>query len=138
MINLQDVLLLKGLACGPFWSNEGVFVSLLNLEFLGIDWFQLEKLTVACCGKYLEDSGLKNVLVENETYRPNTVNSVMRGSHYVRGKRGMSSTAEALGHVQLSSFFNQAEFDRYKSLFDTITETQSMFEADGSDQEISL
>ena len=96
----------------------------------------MEKFTAACCGKYLEDSGVKNVLVENETYRPNTVNSVMSGSHYVRGKRGMSRTAEALGHVQLSSFFNQAEFDRYKSLFDTITETQSIFEADDPDQEI--
>ena len=84
----------------------------------------------------MEGSGVKNVLVENETYRPNTVNSVMSGSHYVRGKRGISRTAEALGHVQLSSFFNQAEFDRYKSLFDTITETQSILEADDPDQEI--
>ena len=60
----------------------------------------------------------------------------MSGSHYVRGKGRMSMIAEALGHLQLSSFFNQTEFDIYEHLFDTITETQSMFEADNSDQEI--
>ena len=46
----------------------------------------------------------------------------MSGSHYVRGKRGMSMIAEALGYLQLSAFFNQAELDRYKTLFDNITE----------------
>ena len=88
---------------------------------------------MACCRKYLKKSGVRNVLVENEIYGPNTV---MSGSHYVRGKGRMSMTAEALGHLQLSAFFSQTEFDRYKPLFDTITETQSMFEADDSDQEI--
>ena len=38
--------------------------------------------------------------------------------------------AEAPGHLQLSAFFNQAELDRYKTLFDTITEMQSRCETE--------
>ena len=34
MINFQDVLLLKGLACGPLWSNEGVYRIAKELQFL--------------------------------------------------------------------------------------------------------
>ena len=44
--------------------------------------------------------------------------------------------AEALGYLQLSAFFNQAELDRYKTLFDNITEMQPLFEADEPDQEL--
>ena len=43
---------------------------------------------------------------------------------------------EALGHLQLSAFFNQAKLDRYKTLLHTITEMQSLFEADEPDQEL--
>ena len=78
----------------------------------------MEKVITACCGKYLEESDVKHVLVENEIYGPNSVKSVMSGSHYVGSKWGMSVIAEALGYLQLLTFFNQAELDRYKTLFD--------------------
>ena len=48
----------------------------------------------------------------------------------------MSMIAEALGHLQLSTFFELAELDRYETLFDTITEMQSLFEADEPNQEL--
>ena len=41
----------------------------------------------------------------------------------------MSVIAEALEHLQLLTFFNQAELDRYKTLFDASTEMQPLFEA---------
>ena len=92
------MLLEKGLACGPLWSVEGVYRIAKELQilhaikfrniFLGIGRFHLGKVIIACCGKYLEESSAKNVLVENEIYEANTVNSVMSRSHYVRGKRG--------------------------------------------------
>ena len=37
--------------------------------------------------------------------------------------------AEALGYLQLLTFFSQAELDRYKTLFDAITEMLPLFEA---------
>ena len=55
--------------------------------FLGISGFHLEKVIIACWGKYLKECVVKNVLAENEIYEPNTIHSVMSGSHYVRGKR---------------------------------------------------
>ena len=50
----------------------------------------------------------------------------------------MPVIGEARGHLQLSAlsaFFNEAELDRYKTLFSTTTEMQSLFEADELDQE---
>ena len=46
----------------------------------------MENIITACCGKYLERSGLSSVLVSNEIFDPQVVNSVIEGSHYVRGK----------------------------------------------------
>ena len=50
----------------------------------------MEKVVVACCGKYLEDTGIDSILVENEVYGPENVKNVMNGGHYVRGIRGMA------------------------------------------------
>ena len=50
----------------------------------------------------------------------------------------MPVIGEARGYLQLSAlsaFFNEAELDRYKTLFSTTTEMQSLFEADELDQE---
>ena len=124
------MLLQKGLACGPLWSDERVYRIAKELQFLqpikfgniylGTDEFHLQKVTITCCGKYMEESSVKNVLAENETYRPNTVNSVMSGSHYVCIKRGMPMIDEAVGHYQQSAFFNQAKLDKYKTLSYTL------------------
>ena len=93
---------------------------------------------MACCGKCLEDSSVKNVLVENETYRPNTVNSVMRGSHYVRGKRGMSVLLKHLdmfNYHPFSTKLNLIDINLY--LIPLLKRSQCLKQADGSDQEIS-
>ena len=77
MINFQDVRLQKGLQWGPLWCDEGVYrigkeLQLLNPNkfaniFLGIGGFHMEKV-ISCCRKYLEESGIDTVLVENEIY----------------------------------------------------------------------
>ena len=45
---------------------------------------------IACCGKYLEDTGVDSIFVENEVYGPENVKSVMNGGDYVRRIRGMA------------------------------------------------
>ena len=135
MVNFHYVLLHKGLACGPLWLDEEVYRIAKELQFLrpikfgniffGIGTFHLEKVIIDCCEKYLEKSGAKKVLIQDKIYGQKTANSVMSGSHYVRCKRRMSMIAEALCHFQLLAFFDQAELDKYKTLFDTITEMKS-------------
>ena len=39
---------------------------------------------IACCGKYLEDTGVDSIFLENEVNRPENVKSVMNGENYVR------------------------------------------------------
>ena len=68
----------KGLQCGPLWCDEGVYRIEKELQlpnpnkfaniFLGIGGFHMEKVIIGCCGKYLEESGIDIVLVENEIY----------------------------------------------------------------------
>ena len=95
MINFQDVLLQKGLDSGPLWCDEGIYhiakeLQLLNPEefqniFLGLGGFHLEKVVIACCGKYLEESGINSIFVELEIFGPEVVTSVMADGNYIRG-----------------------------------------------------
>ena len=83
MINSQDVLLQKGFESGPLWCDEGVYhiakeLQLLNPDkfgniFLGLGGFHPEKVVIACCGKYLEVSGIYSIFVELEIFGPEVV-----------------------------------------------------------------
>ena len=80
MKNYQDVLMQNNLQYGPLWSDEGVYrlakeLQLLNPDdfsntFLGLGGFHMEKVVIACCGKFLENVGIDSVLVENEVFGP--------------------------------------------------------------------
>ena len=72
MVNFQDVLSQKKMKYEPLWSDEGVYriakeIQLQQPEkfdkiFLGIGGFHLEKIVIAFCGKYLEESGMRVLL----------------------------------------------------------------------------
>jgi hypothetical protein len=72
--------------------------------FLGLGGFHTEKVMIACCGKYLEDTVIDSILVENEVYGPENVKSVMNGGNYVRGIRGMGIVSELLYNLLLDQF----------------------------------
>ena len=67
-------------SCGPLWCDEGVYRLAKELQlldqnrfdniFLGLRGFHMEKVMIACCGKYLEETGFDTVFVENEVYGP--------------------------------------------------------------------
>ena len=50
---------------------------------LGLGGFHLKKVMIACCGKYLKDTGVDSIFVENEVYGPENVKSVMNEDNYV-------------------------------------------------------
>ena len=78
MYNFQDVLRQKSQPYGPLWCDEGVYRLAKELQlldqnrfdniFLGLGGFHMEKVMIACCGKYLEETGFNPVFVENEVY----------------------------------------------------------------------
>lgn len=96
--NFQDVLLQKQLPYGPLWCDEGVYriakeIQLLRPNefdniFLGLGGFHTEKVLLACIGKYIENIGVEEILVENEIFGPAVVKSVLNAGHYGRAKRG--------------------------------------------------
>ena len=114
MKNFQDVLSQKHHQYGPLWCDEGVYrlpkeLQLLNPVlfsniFLGLGGFHMEKVIIACCGKYLEDVGVDSIFVENEVYGPAIVNTVMNGGNYVRGIHGMAILSEVLHILLLKQF----------------------------------
>ena len=87
---------------------------------------------IACCGKYLDETGFNTVFVENEVYGPDIVKSFMNGGHYVRGIRGMAIISKVLHTLQMNQFvcqrgenvFNEAN-DIVKKISAMITESKS-------------
>ena len=74
---------------------------------MGLGGFHKEKVIIASCGKYLGDTGVDSIFVENKVYRQENVKSVMNGGNYVRGMRGMAILSEVL----YSQVFNQFLFE---------------------------
>ena len=137
MINFQDVLLQEGLQSDPLWCDEGVYriakePQLLSSDkfgsiFVGLVGFHLEKVVIACCGKYLEESSIDSIFVEVEIFGPEVVTSVMAGGNYIRGKRGIALISEDLQCLQFSAFIKTADISRFSKLFVHIAELQTLF-----------
>ena len=134
MKNIQDVLEQKSQKYGPLWCDEGVYriakeLQLLNPEsfkniFLGLGGFHMEKIVLACLGKYLEEVGIEQVLVKNEVFGPVVAKQVMTGSHYIRSKRGMSIMAEALHRLYFSAFNESRNDVKNKELLTEVGKIQ--------------
>ena len=117
--------------------NEGVYLiakefQLINPEkfgkiFVGLGGFHLEKVIIACCGKYLEESGIDSIFVEHEIFGPDVVTSAMEGGNYVRDKRGIALISEALQRLQFSIFLETVDTSRFSDLFQHIAELQTLF-----------
>lgn len=89
----------------------------------------MEKIIIACCWEYLEESGISRVLVTNEMFGPQVVKSVLEGSPYVRGQREIEIIAESMEHLRLSTFFNAMDTNNYGDCFVQPTQLQSSFHA---------
>ena len=129
MRNFQDVLLQRDLEYGPPWCNEGIYriakelqllnPSLFSNTFLGIRGFHMEKILISCCGNYLKECRVENVFVESDVFRPGVAQSVMSGSNYIRGKKGMMILAEILQQLQFQQYnqkhpISEVDYDNIK------------------------
>ena len=50
--------------------------------FLGLGGFHTEKVVLACISKFLEGSGVEEILVQTKPFELDTVKAVMNGGHY--------------------------------------------------------
>ena len=88
---------------------------------------------IACRGKYLEDTGIDSILVENEVYGPENVKHVINGDHYVRGIRGMAIILEVLHSLLLEQFLIETDentqhhvVQQVNGIIQRISETNSL------------
>ena len=100
--------------------------------FLGIGGFHMEKIVIACLGKYLEEAGIASVFEETKTFgKVVAVNSVMNGGHYIRGKRGMGLIAETMTSLQLQAFFDTDSNNvKFQDLLHQIVHIQTLLDSD--------
>ena len=115
MLNFQDVMKQKNALSGALWSDEGEYaiakeIQLLKPEefdniFLGMGPFHMEKIVIACLGKYLGCIGIDLALVETGSFGKLVVeNSVMTGGHYCKGKEAMSLISEVMTVLMFEQF----------------------------------
>ena len=114
MWNFQNIFLQNSESYGPLWYDEGVFWLAKELQFLdpanfcniflGIGRFHTEKVMITCSGKYLEDTEIRSILVENQVYGSENVKHFMNGDHYFCGIRGMAIVSEVLYGPLLDQF----------------------------------
>lgn len=99
------------LACQVKFDNYEVMKNLCIL----LGTFHAEKVTYGCCGKYLEGSGVDNVLIETNIFGKNTVEQMLSGSHHHRAKKGYFVLGEALTRLQLKAFLTKERLAEYQS-----------------------
>ena len=120
MLNFQDVLLQRGERVGALWCDEGVYALAKEIQilkpdifsniFLGLGPFHMEKIVMACLGKFLECIGIDAALVESGVYGIDVVPSkVMSGKHYVMSKEGMMIIADAMYTLLFQAFKDAAD-----------------------------
>ena len=93
--------------------------------FLSLGGCHKKKVVIAYCGKYVADTGINSILVENEVY-------VMNEGHYVRGIRGMAIVSEFLLSLLLNQFLIEIDentqnlvVQQVKSISQLISETNN-------------
>ena len=138
MRNFQDVLLQRDLEYGPLWCDEGVYriakeLQLLNPSrfsniFLGIGGLHMEKILISFWGSYLKECEVENVFVESDVLGPGVVQSVMSGSNYIRGKKGMVILAETLQQLQFQQYnqkhpISEVDYDNIKHFQSILSNT---------------
>ena len=144
MLNFQNIMKQTENLCGALWCDEGVYhiareIQLLSHNsfdniFLGLGGFHMEKVVMACLGKYLKGSGIDKVLTNTEIYGPISIESVLNGGHYADANRAYSLIAETLFTLQLDAFFIDNNKIKYDSVIKSIVSLQNLFEKDHIDQ----
>ena len=73
----------------------------------------MEKVLMACTGKYLTGTGIDKVLINTEIYGPISIGTVLNGGHYADANQAYSLIAEILHVLQLYTFFTQNDKMQY-------------------------
>ena len=92
---------------------------------------------IACCRKYLEETGFDTVFVENEVYGPEIVKSVMNGGHYVRGICGMAIISEVLQTLQMNQFASQRSENGFSEANKIVKKISTMITTSKSESAIT-
>ena len=74
---------------------------------MGLGGCHMEKIVMACLGKYLKGTGIDKVLINTDIYGPISTETVLNGGNYADANRVYSLIAEILHVLQLDTFFTE-------------------------------
>ena len=87
----------------------------------------MEKVLIACYGKYLRNTGIENVLFEYVKLGPGVVKSAHNGGKYVLEKHAVMIIDEMLQRIQFNEFFEDKNVDQNAS--QSIEQFQEIFKS---------
>lgn len=97
-----------------------------NLFFM-LGSFHTTKISLACIGRYLEESGVDHLFIETESFGVNVVQEVLKGTHYARSIKGIFMLGETLERLLLESFFKENDYRMYELELTLISLLQDSF-----------
>ncbi|KAJ8677211.1 hypothetical protein QAD02_012998 [Eretmocerus hayati] len=117
--------------------DEGVYSIAMHIKFMltalfgkliiRLGDFHLIKIVQACVGKYLKNSGIKDILIETRLFGPNVAEKVLQGSDYAKSLYGFNVIYEAMRRLQLKKFFTKERLEKYDGQLSTILTLQQTF-----------
>lgn len=144
LCNLKDVLDQLQQEYLPVTCDEGVYriarpIVMSNpKEFekiiLCLGDFHITKVIHACIAKYLQESGVRDVLIETNLFGMNVVDQILSGSHYARWTKAFTYLAEALRRLQLRDFFTESRRKKFESEILTLHSLEDSFETKNFDE----
>ena len=87
----------------------------------------MEKVIMACLGKYLKGTGIDKVLIKTEIYGPILLERVLNGGHYADANRAYSLITEILHVLQLDTIFTENDKMQYDQFIDYVMCLQNLF-----------
>lgn len=126
----------------PIVCDEGVFhivvdITLNNPDDFGdlypmMGMFHMTKVALRCAGRYITGSGIDDALIECDIFGIKTLDSVLKGKHYVRAFHGMLIVSEVIESLIWKAFWKCTERNDYGELLSGVTNLAEALKAKNS------
>lgn len=117
LLNFKNLLSSLEQSYLPVFCDEGVYkiarhITLTHKEefdkiILCLGGFHITKVLHGCIGKYLNESGIKNLFIETELFGMNVINQILEGKHYARCVKAYNYLGEAFRRLQIEEFITE-------------------------------
>ena len=88
----------------------------------------MEKVVMACLGKYLKGTDIDKVLINTEIYGPISIETVLNGDHYAEGLQSLLSNFRNFTCTTARYIFTENDKMQYDQFIDCVMCLQNLFQ----------